>query len=145
MFRFAYSPRPPSNLVGRASRRGTRPLSSWPRSEHGSAPLPAQRMNGTFFDIGLGLGLATACGVRPYLPPLLAGALASSAALHVSFRGHFHFLQSGWWLLAVTAALALTYLAQLRMGAERFDAAASGMLAAHCIAGGALLFAGTLA
>jgi len=102
-------------------------------------------MNGTFFDIGLGLGLATACGVRPYLPPLLAGALASSAALHVSFRGHFHFLQSGWWLLAVTGVLALTYLAQLRMGAERFEAAASGMLAAHCLAVGALLFAGTLA
>ena len=50
-------------------------------------------MNGTFFDIGLGLGLATACGVRPYLPTLLAGALGSSAALHVSFRGHYHFLQ----------------------------------------------------
>lgn len=101
-------------------------------------------MNGTFFDIGLGLGLATACGLRPYLPALLAGALGSSAALDVSFRGHYHFLQSGWWLLAVAAVLALTYLAQLRIGAERFDAAASGMVAAHAIAVGALLFAGTL-
>jgi len=101
-------------------------------------------MNGTFFDIGLGLGLATACGLRPYLPALLAGALGSSAALHVSFTGHYHFLQSGWWLLAVTVVLALTYLAQLRMGAERFDAAASGMIAAQGLAVGALLFAGTL-
>ena len=29
-----------------------------------------------FLDIGTGAGLATASGVRPYLPPLLAGALA---------------------------------------------------------------------
>jgi hypothetical protein len=103
-------------------------------------------MNGTFFDIGLGLGLATACGIRPYLPALLAGALGSSAVLGVRFRGgHFHFLQSGWWLLAVAVVLAATYLAQLRMGTERFDAIASGMIAAHALAVGALLFAGTLA
>src|SRR6266571_3131614 len=103
-------------------------------------------MNGTFFDIGLGLGLATACGMRPYLPSLLAGALGSSAVLGVSFRrGHFHFLQSGWWLLAVAVVLAASYLAQLRMGAERFDAIASGTVTAQALALGALLFAGTLA
>jgi hypothetical protein len=101
-------------------------------------------MNGTFFDIGLGLGLATACGIRPYLPALLAGALGSSAALHVSFRGHYHFLQSGWWLLVLTALLALAYLAQLRLGAERFEALASGVVAAQALAVAALLFAGTL-
>jgi hypothetical protein len=101
-------------------------------------------MNGTFFDIGLGLGLATACGLRPYLPALLAGALGSSAALHVTFRGHYHFLQSGWWLAAVAAVLALTYLAQLRTGAERFERLASGVVGAHAVAVGALLFAGTL-
>src|SRR5437899_10640436 len=144
MFCPAYSSPPAPHLVGRASARRGRRLSSWPRSEHGSAPLPAQRMNGTFFDIGLGLGLATACGIRPYLPALLAGALGSSAALHVSFKGNYHFLQTGWWLLAVAAVLALTYIVQLRMGAERFDAAASGMVGAHALAVGALLFAGTL-
>src|SRR5438105_610598 len=35
-------------------------------------------MNGTFFYIGLGLGLATACGLRPYLPALLSRAVARS-------------------------------------------------------------------
>ena len=103
-------------------------------------------MNGTFFDIGLGLGLATACGLRPYLPALLSGALGSAAVLGVGFRGgRFHFLQSGWWLLAVGVVLAATYLAQLRIGTERFDAVASGVIAAQALAVGALLFAGTLA
>ena len=38
-------------------------------------------MHGLVFYIGLGLGLAVACGLRPYLPTLLAGALASAGAL----------------------------------------------------------------
>src|SRR5438105_12601430 len=103
-------------------------------------------MNGTFFYIGLGLGLATACGLRPYLPALLAGALGSASALGVSFTGHFHFLQAGWWLLAVAIVLAGTYAAQLRLGTERFDAGLlQRMVTVHALAVGALLFAGTLA
>jgi hypothetical protein len=102
-------------------------------------------MKGTFFDIGLGLGLAAACGLRPYLPALLAGALGSGAALGVGFGGgHFRFLQAGWWLLAVAVVLAGTYLLQLRVSSERFGAS-SVMVAAHALAVGALLFAGTLA
>ncbi len=42
-------------------------------------------MNGLFFYIGLGSGLAAACGLRPYLPVLLAGALGSAGALGVGF------------------------------------------------------------
>jgi uncharacterized membrane protein len=103
-------------------------------------------MNGTFFYIGLGLGLAAACGLRPYLPALLAGALGSAGALGVGFaRGHYAFLQSGWWLLAVAVVLALAYLLQLRLGAERFQALAAGAITAQALAVGALLFAGTLA
>ncbi len=105
-------------------------------------------MNGTFFYIGLGLGLAAACGLRPYLPTLLAGALGSAAALGVGFgpsTGHYHFLQAGWWLLAVTIVLAGAHLLQLRLGSERFDSVASGAIAAQSVAVGALLFAGTLA
>lgn len=103
-------------------------------------------MHGTFFDIGLGLGLSTACGLRPYLPALLGGALASASALGVRFKpGDFAFLQSGWWLLAVAALLAVAYLAQLRLGGERFDGVASPLVSAQALAAGALLFAGTLA
>ncbi len=54
--------RPPPGL-----QCGHRPLS----------PLPLGTMNGLVFYIGLGLGLALAAGLRPFLPALLAGALAS--------------------------------------------------------------------
>jgi Domain of unknown function (DUF4126) len=103
-------------------------------------------MNGIFFYIGLGLGLAAACGLRPYLPALLAGALGSAGALGVGFgQSNYHFLQSGWWLLVVAVVLVATYLLQLRLGAERFEAVAGGAISAQAIAVGALLFAGTLA
>jgi uncharacterized membrane protein len=116
------------------------------RAPHRSAPLHIRSMHGLFFYIGLGLGLAIACGMRPYLPLLLAGALASAGALGVAFaRGHFRFLQSGWWLLAVVVVLAGTYLAQLRLARERFDALVEPMIWAQAVAAGALLFAATLA
>jgi Domain of unknown function (DUF4126) len=103
-------------------------------------------MHGIFFDIGLGLGLSCACGLRPYLPALLGGALASGSALGVRFKpGDFGFLQSAWWLLAVAALLAAAYLTQLRLGGERFDGVASPLVSAQALAAGALLFAGTLA
>jgi Domain of unknown function (DUF4126) len=102
-------------------------------------------MNGTFFYIGLGLGLAAACGLRPYLPALLAGALGSAGALGVAFTGHFHFLQVGWWLIAVALVLANSYLLQLRLRQERFQAVAQPAIVAQAVAVGALLFAGTLA
>ena len=102
-------------------------------------------MNGLFFYIGLGLGLALAAGLRPYLPALLAGALGSAGALGVDFTKHFGFLESTWWLLAVAAVLVAAYVLQLRLGAQRFEAVAGGAVAAQAAAVGALLFAGTLA
>jgi hypothetical protein len=102
-------------------------------------------MHGLFFDIGLGLGLALACGLRPYLPALLAGVLGSGKALGVTFAsGHFHFLQAGWWLLVVVVVLALVYVVQIRMSAERFDGSWGPIVSIHAVALGALLFAGTL-
>jgi hypothetical protein len=112
-------------------------------------------MNGTFFYIGLGLGLAGACGVRPFLPVLLAGALGSAGVLGVSFaHGRFDFLQSTWWLLVVAGAFVLAYALQLLLGlaptldpgtersrTEPLAAALSGV----AYGTGALLFAGTLA
>jgi hypothetical protein len=102
-------------------------------------------MNGLIFYIGLGLGLAAACGLRPYLPTLLAGALGSAGALGVSFTDHFHFLQAGWWLIAVTLVFVNSYLLQLRLGSERFQAVAQPAIVAQALAVGALLCAGTLA
>jgi hypothetical protein len=112
-------------------------------------------MNGIFFYVGLGAGLAAACGLRPFLPLLLAGALGSSAALGVAFgHGHFHFLQASWWLLVVSVGLVLAYALQILLRlAPTIDPgerrARSDPLAAS-LAGlgfgaGALLFAGALA
>jgi hypothetical protein len=112
-------------------------------------------MHGIFFYIGLGAGLAAACGLRPFLPALLAGALASGNALGVSFaQAPYHFLQAGWWLLAVTVAFAIAYALQLALGLSatidpgegrgRPDPLAAA-LAGIAYGTGALLFAGTLA
>lgn len=112
-------------------------------------------MHGIFFDIGLGTGLAAACGLRPFLPVLLAGALASASALEVSFAGApYRFLQSGWWLLVVVVAFVLAYALQLLLGLAptvdpadrkgRADPLAASLLGLG-FGAGALLFAGTLA
>ena len=107
-------------------------------------------MHGTFFYIGLGAGLAAACGLRPFLPLLLAGALGSAHALGVGF-GHdsFDFLQSAWWLVTVAVLLVLSYLAQLRAGLSPLAAPGrptplSSALTGIACGAGALLFAGTL-
>src|SRR5207302_254963 len=76
----AYSPLRRPHLVRRSRALRKRALSSQPRLQQGSAPSLAFCMNGIVFYIGLGLGLATACGLRPYLPTLLAGALGSAGA-----------------------------------------------------------------
>ncbi|MBA3808400.1 MAG: DUF4126 family protein [Solirubrobacterales bacterium] len=112
-------------------------------------------MHGIFFYIGLGAGLAAACGLRPFLPVLLAGALASSKVLGVSFAlDPFHFLRAGWWLLAVAVAFVLAYAVQLLLGqAPTLDPDSSrtrpdplaAALVGVAYGTGALLFAGTLA
>lgn len=114
-------------------------------------------MNGTFFYIGLGLGLACACGLRPFLPVLLAGALAPTGALGVEFGPSgdaYHFLQADWWLLLVTVFLVLAYALQILLGlAPTLDSSAgrraeanplAAALAGLSLGAGALLFAGTL-
>jgi len=113
-------------------------------------------MHGLFFDIGLGAGLAVACGLRPFLPLLLVGALARAHDLGVSFAGaSYHFLQSGWWLLAVAGAMVLAYALQLTLrlsptlgSRARAAGAAADPLAASLaglgLGAGAVVFAGTL-
>ena len=110
-------------------------------------------MNGLFFYIGLGAGLAAASGLRPFVPLLLAGALASGGALGLDFaHGSFHFLQEGWWLLVVTVVLVIAYALQLGLRMTPFGEEEGGRAQplAAALTGlgygaGAVLFAGTLA
>jgi hypothetical protein len=112
-------------------------------------------MNGLVFYIGLGAGLAAACGLRPFVPLLLAGALASAGVLGVTFaRGQFHFLESAWWLLVVAFAFALAYALQILLARPpvldpgdrkaRSDPLAASLTGLG-LGAGAVLFAGTLA
>lgn len=102
--------------------------------------------NGLVFLIGLGIGLGVAAGLRPFLPALLAGALASGDALGVDFTpGNYSFLQQGWWLVAVAVVLVIAYVVQFRFGPDRFDdGPPAAALAGIGIGVGAVLFAGTL-
>lgn len=105
-----------------------------------------------FLDIAQGAGLASATGVRPFLPPLLAGALARGD-LGVDFDGtDYSFLESPAFLAVVLALAVGAYAVErARAGGERARqgdrardpvAAATAMLA---VALGGLLFAGSLA
>ena len=114
-------------------------------------------------DLGIGAGVSTASGARPFLPPLVVGGLASADA-GVDFDGtDFAFLEEPVFLAAVLAAAVVWYI--LRRRALRADAGPSRTLsgtidlsdldppegkAAYwlesfmAVALGALLFAGVL-
>ena len=108
-----YSPPRRWNLAGRGPGCGTGRLSAGPAPARYSTQCGQLNARHLLLH-GLGLGLAAACGLRPFLPLLLAGALASSSALGISFSGApWTFLQEGWWLLVVAIALVLSYAAQI--------------------------------
>ena len=93
-------------------------------------------------DILQGAGLAGAAGIRPFLPALVAGALAS-ADMGIDYEGTpFDFLEQSGWLLAVLLALIVAVIAQRRGVPERvLDSSLSGI----GIGLGALMCAGALA
>jgi Domain of unknown function (DUF4126) len=92
-------------------------------------------------DIGQGAGLAGATGIRPFLPPLLAGALARGD-IGLDFDGSsYSFLEQPGFLLAV---LVLAVLAYLLDRPDRGGAMASRTFAVVALLLGALLFAGSL-
>ena len=87
-----------------------------------------------FMDIGQGTGLASATGVRPFLPPILAGALGR-ADLGVNFSGgDFAFLESIPFLAVLVALAVVSYPVDVP----------PPLLAALAVVLGALLFAGSL-
>lgn len=94
-------------------------------------------------DILQGAGLAAACGLRPFLPALLAGALASDN-LGVDFsHTDYAFLESTTFLLILAAALVVSFLALRR--AEAQDGVVAAAMSGIGMGLGALLFAGSLA
>jgi hypothetical protein len=116
-------------------------------------------------DIGQGAGLSGASGVRPFLPTLLAGALARDNS-GIDFSGtSYSFLESPGFLFAVLALAVASYALQRRRetvaqttpagrpgdprasvegGRSRPDPVEAGMLLLSVVLG-ALLFAGSLA
>ncbi|HEV2770388.1 MAG TPA: DUF4126 family protein [Solirubrobacteraceae bacterium] len=93
-------------------------------------------------DLLQGLGLGGAAGMRPFLPSLLAGALAR-ADLGVDFEGTaFAFLEADLFLLALALGVIASVLADRRGVGDRGPGAAA--LAVVAIGLGALLGAGSL-
>jgi len=105
-----------------------------------------------FLDIGTGAGLASATGMRPYLPPLLAGGLARGD-IGIDFDGtDLRFLESTAFLAGVVALAVIVYFLE-RSAANRASPDIGGragrgpveiLSGLIGIALGALLFAGAL-
>jgi hypothetical protein len=75
----------------------------------------------TFLDILQALGIGAAVGIRPFLPALLVGALAS-ADLGVDFDGtDFAFLEEPPFLIAMIVGLVLMDIVRRRSGDEQLD------------------------
>ena len=95
----------------------------------------------TVFDILTGVGLAAAAGIRPFLPGLVAGALAA-ADLTIDFEGtDLSFLEEPVWLLALVVALIVVVVLQRRGESSMLE----NVLALISVVVGAALCAGALA
>ena len=93
-------------------------------------------------DLLQGLGLGGAAGMRPFLPALLAGALAR-ANLGVDFEDTaFAFLEADWFLLALALGVIAGVLADRRGAGD--DGPAAAAVAGIAIGLGALLGAGSM-
>ena len=99
-----------------------------------------------FLVITQGIGLAIACGVRPFLPALLAGALAG-AGNGVDFGGtDYAFLERPVFLLLTVLALVATVVLERRRSGVGWETApAAAAIAGVRIGLGALELAGPLA
>jgi hypothetical protein len=100
------------------------------------------------FDIGQGAGLAGATGVRPFLPPILTGALASGD-IGVDFDGtSFDWVESPGFLGAVLVLSVLIYIYERRVGPSEAREGRSPLqatLAVIAMVLGAVVFGASLA
>jgi Domain of unknown function (DUF4126) len=95
-----------------------------------------------FLDTTTGMGLSGATGVRPYLPPLLAGVLARGDT-GIDFDGtDWHFIESTGFLAAVVALAVIMYAVERSAPNRRAVELFSGTMG---VVLGAMLFAGALA
>lgn len=99
-----------------------------------------------FLAICLGIGLALAVGLRPFLPALLVGALARGD-LGIDFEHtDVSFLEQQWFLLALVIGVIVMVLADRRLGTERVESGPLGAaVSGIALALGALMFGGALA
>jgi hypothetical protein len=99
----------------------------------------------TVLDILTGIGLASAAGIRPFLPGLAAGAFAA-ADLTIDFEGtDLAFLEGSGWLLALVVALIALVLVERTQGAKADSGPIGTVVMIVSMGVGALLFAGALA
>jgi uncharacterized protein DUF4126 len=95
-----------------------------------------------FLDTTTGMGLSGATGVRPYLPPLLAAALARGDT-GIDFDGtDWHFIESTGFMAAVLALAVIMYVIERSAPNRRAVELFSGTMG---LVLGAILFAGALA
>jgi hypothetical protein len=98
------------------------------------------------FDIFQGIGIAAAVGIRPFLPALAVGALASGDVQIDFAHTHFSFLESPAFLLVMVVGSILLSMLERRMSEKQLERGPIGLgLAAAALVIGALLFAGALA
>ena len=98
------------------------------------------------FDILQGIGVATAVGIRPFLPSLVVGALAAGD-IQIDFaHSSYSFLQAGPFLLVMVIGVALLAATERRANRQALQMRyVTVLLAAASLVIGALLFAGALA
>ena len=98
------------------------------------------------FDICQGIGIATAVGIRPFIPTLAVGALASGGVQINFTHTDYSFLASTGFLLAMVICALAVAVAERQLGPDPAD---QGLLPVILLGAGvvlgALLFAGALA
>jgi hypothetical protein len=97
------------------------------------------------FDIFQGIGIASAVGIRPFLPALAVGGLAA-ANVQIDFtHTDLSFLESAPFLLGMAIGTVLLALIERRSAGEQAERGPTALLVAgFAVAIGALMFAGAL-